>query len=320
MIWAWIGLVFFVRIITSMFGGTMKRPDKKPRYRTETELAHYVLSEFIDPLAGASKYKGSPIPYNFNEVLNHIYSKTGVFEHPFSFSKSKLQKHLFHEDTHYYRSKRKGIHREGYGGSDEHVLSILNKYLGITTEAYDKYDDSTLRVLLLKFDHDAHNGEADSARVQEWVVSEYFCDTHKEPSTNLSGDHGYIKLAYPSNVSIAYVCDVVEEVFALLDRKRELLGYSSPLDPPCGLPNLTPWNSSISVATPMPRISYTDYRIYCNIRKKVMSGEIPEPDVSSTNIASSLPYSRIKQILSIPASYCPERLQQPPEEPHLLRN
>jgi len=280
----------------------MKRPDKKPRYRTETELAHYVLSEFIDPLAGASKYKGSPKPYNFNEVLNHIYSKTGVFKHAFSFSKAKLQKHLFQEETHYYRSKRKGIHREGYGGSDEHVLSILNKYLGITKEAYDKYYDSNLRILLLKFDHDAHNGEADSARVQEWIVSEYFSDTHKEPSTSLTGDHGYIKVAYPSNVSIAYVCDVIEKVFALLDKKRELLGYSSPLDPPCGLPNLTTWNSSISIGTLMPRISYTDYRIYCNVRTKVMSGEIPEPDASSINISSSVTYSCIEKILSIPVA------------------
>ena len=123
---------------------------KKKQYRIETELANYVLSEFIDPLGGAAKYNGCPVPYNFNEALNHLYSRTGVFEHPYSFTKAKLQKHLLQEETHYYRSKRDGIHKEGYGGHDKDVLSSLNKYLGVTKEAYIKYDNVALKVLLLK--------------------------------------------------------------------------------------------------------------------------------------------------------------------------
>ena len=89
--------------------------NKKKHYRIETELANYVLSEFLDPLAGANKYNGIVIPYNFNEALNHIYSKTGVFEHPYSFTKAKLQHHLLQEETHYYRSRGRGAAKEILG-------------------------------------------------------------------------------------------------------------------------------------------------------------------------------------------------------------
>ena len=273
---------------------------KKKKYIVETELANYVLSEFLDPLAGANKYNGSPIPYNFNEVLNHIYSKTGIFEHPFSFTKNKLQNHLLQVEDHYFRSKRDGIHKVGYGGHDKDVLAILNKYLGITKEAYKKYSDVGLHVILLKFDHDGHNDEKDSSKVQDWLISEHFEDTHKEPSTSLSGEHGYLKVAYPSDLSIEYVCSVIKQVFALLDKKRELLGFSSPIDVPCGLPNLINWDDSISVETPMPIISYKEYLRYRNMRKSIIAGETTELDALSTIISAQYKYSDIKNILSIP--------------------
>ena len=274
--------------------------NKKRKYRIETELANYVLSEFIDPLAGANKYNDCVIPYNFNEALNHIYSKTGVFKHPFSFTKQKLQDHLLQEETHYYRSKRDGIHKEGYGGHDKHILSILNQYLGIKKEDYKKYDNVNLNVLLLKFDHDGHNDEKDSAKVQDWLISTYFEDTYKEPSTSLSGEHGYVKLAYPSDLSIEYVCDVIKQVFALLDKKRQLLGYSSPIDVPCGLPNLITWDNSISVDTAMPNITYKEYLRYRNMKKSIIASEIAESDALSKKMSYQYTYSDIKNILSIP--------------------
>jgi hypothetical protein len=274
--------------------------NQKKNFKLETELANFVLSEFIDPLAGASKYNDIPIPYNFNEVLNHIYSKSSVFEHPFSFTKSKLENHLFQKETHYYRSKRDGIHKEGYGGHDEEILSILSTYLGIKKEAYKKYDYAQLKVLLLKFDHDGHNDEKDSSKVQDWLISEYFGDTYKEPSTSLSGDHGYIKLAYPSNLSIEYVCSVIKEVFALLDKKRKQLGFCSPIDVPCGLPNLISWDNSISIDTQMPKITYKEYNHYRNIKKSIITGEIPESNAQSLRISNRYIFSDINMILSMP--------------------
>ena len=273
---------------------------QKKDFELETELANYVLSEFLDLLGGASKYNGIPIPYNFNEVLNHIYSKSSVFEHPFSFTKSKLEDHLLQKETHYYRSKRDGIHKEGYGGHDDHVLSILKKYLGINKEDYIKYDYTKLKVLLLKFDHDGHNDEKDSSKVQDWLISEYFGDTYKEPSTSLSGDHGYVKVAYPIKLSIEYVCSVIKQVFALLDKKRAILGFSSPIDVPCGLPNLIIWDKSIEVATQMPKISYKEYNQYRNIKKSIITGDISESDAQSLRISNRYIYSDIIRILSIP--------------------
>jgi len=287
-------------LLLILFWGIRYMKNRK-KYLVKTELANYVLSEFMDPLGGASKYNGVPIPYNFNEVLNHIYSKTKVFEHPYSFTKKRLQRHLQQMETHYYRSKLNGIHKVGYGGYDDHVLAILNKYLGVTKEGYQKYDNFGFNVLLLKFDHDGHNDEKDSSKVQDWLVSEYFEETHKEPSTSLSGDHGYLKVAYPSKLPIEHVCNVIKQVFALLDKKRELLGFASPIDVPCGLPNIITRDNLISVDTPMPRILLSEYLCYRNIRKSIIAGELTETDVLHLRISSGgYTYSNIKDILSIP--------------------
>ena len=86
----------------------------------------------------------------------------------------------------------------------------------------------------------------------------------------------------------------------MLDKKRELLGFSSTIDVPCGLPNIITWDDSISVASPMPQISYKEYGRFRRIRNSIIAGEITEAEVLSKRLSYSYTYSNINQLLSIP--------------------
>ena len=52
---------------------------KKIKYQPETEAGWYAIKEFISALLCSYKIDNGTIPYNTNEVLNHHFSKTGVF-------------------------------------------------------------------------------------------------------------------------------------------------------------------------------------------------------------------------------------------------
>lgn len=214
-------------------------------YSRTTELAWYVLKEFISDLECNENHEGVPIPNNLKAVLQHCYSNTRFYGYlgkkrlkfylkVFPFSKTSLHKHLSGKTTYYYRSKRKQPHQIGYGSTDKQAQEkTFLKELGIYSKriTYEGY-----YVILVGVDIDAHNDETDAEDVKNWIHTDYIRDSYWEKSTHGKGRHGYYKLAYPKWMKIENIEKILTEVHELLNQKRETLGFQCTVDQPCGFP------------------------------------------------------------------------------------
>ena len=228
----------------------MSYTEKRPSYPKTTEAAWYVLKDFISPLDCSERTGGSVYPMNKNWLLAEIFSGNKKYR-PEYMSKRKLHQHLTQQSTLCYRSKHNGTHTEGYGISDKQAqnLSFANE-LNINNKIV-RHDH--MNIILLGIDIDGHHKEPDVLEVQNWIKNTYFEESYWEPSSNYTGRHGYLKLAYPVNTSLNHVLYIISELFTLLNRKRELSGYKAPVDIPCGLPST---------------ISYVDKDPYLDVRNK----------------------------------------------------
>ena len=224
----------------------MRKKSKKgttPRmiYSKEVEAAWYVLKNFINPLDCAEKVETSVYPMNINAKLACIYSgykwdSTSTEKDPYRpsyFSKSRLNGHLKKRKTYYYRSQHNAIYTEGYGSSDEQAQNLIFAKEFNITHKVQKHDH--IMIMLLGIDIDAHNGEKDVSKVENWLRNDYFNNSYWEPSTGGRGSHGYVKIAYRSDCSRSYILSCITELFKLFDMKRELLGFEASVDKPCGL-------------------------------------------------------------------------------------
>lgn len=217
-------------------------------YPKEVEAAWYVLKPFFHPLDCAEKntysiqdpqgdgtiIKSGVYPINVNYVLASILSGDTRYR-PRYMTKSKLAQHLSQIKTYYYRSDYQAIYSKGYGSHENQALKLPFAHdLGINSKRM--YYPDTYYIMLVGIDIDAHHGETDSVSVEQWLKT-YFPETYWEPSSSYTGRHGYLKLAYPCDVSIGTVIHSLEFLFSLLDKKRIILGFQSSLDVPCGLPS-----------------------------------------------------------------------------------
>lgn len=244
-----------------------KRTSKKTHkeYPPETEAAWYVVKEFISPLLCSYKYFGA-MPFNTNEVLNHHFSGTGVFQ-PYRYGKGKYHLHLFQAQDHYFRSSYNSKHFTGYHRSDSIAQnSVINEILSVTTkrEEYDGY-----YVILCKIDIDGHNGEKDCEQVAIWLNNTYFKQSYWEPSTSFTGRHGYTKIAIPIGTPLEEVHRIFNQLFELLDIKRQITGYKAPVDMPCGLPSIVTWDDTIETPKNLPKIFWEDYKCFRSLRNRI---------------------------------------------------
>jgi hypothetical protein len=217
-------------------------------FTKEIEAAWYVLKPFFHPLDCAEKntysiqdpqgdgtiIKSGVYPLNVNYVLASILSGDNRYR-PSYMTKAKLAQHLNQIKTYYYRSAYQSIYSIGYGSHQNQALKLpFAQDLGVTSKRIPY--PGGFYILLVGIDIDAHHGETDSLTVEEWLKT-IFPESYWEPSSSFTGRHGYFKLAYPCTVSISSVIHSLKFLFSLLDQKRQLLGFQSTIDVPCGLPS-----------------------------------------------------------------------------------
>ena len=207
---------------------------KKRHFPKETEAAWFVLKNFIHPLDCSERYMKAVIPMNGNEVLSCILSGREKYS-PNYMTKNKLHLHLLRKTIYYFRTKYNAVHTEGYGSSDKQAQNLPFAHDLNITHKLTKYDSQN--IILAGIDIDAHNNETDALEVQNWIQSNYFKQSYWEPSSNYSGRHGYIKIAYPTDINLNSVISSLKELFTLLNKKREQSGFQAPVDIPCGLPS-----------------------------------------------------------------------------------
>ncbi len=215
-------------------GEKTPRSFTREKYSIEVEAAWYTLRDFMHPLDASEANDKRPIPLNTNATLAKVLSKRRTVR-PEYMTKWKFRNHLSQIFTFYYRSRHNGTHGEGYGRSDKQAQNLpFAKHLNITHKRKHWTD---MYVLLVGVDIDGHNGEKDAKKVGEWLKKEYFQESYWEPSTHFKGRHGYIKLAYPATAPLQNVVRIIKDLFKLIDKTREQLGFQAPVDQPCGLPS-----------------------------------------------------------------------------------
>lgn len=239
---------------------------QRKTYPPETEAGWYVIKEFISLLLCSYKSDNGALPFNPNEVLNHHFSKTGVFELN-RYSKAKYHRHICQIENHYYRSNHNSRHTTGFHRSDKIAQqSILYKILDISIKK-TKYGD--YYVILCMIDIDGHQGENDCEKVAQWLNTTYFHQSYWEPSTSFTGQHGYIKIAIPLTTPIEEVHTTLTTLFKYLDIKRVLSGFSAPIDIPCGLPSIVSWDNTIEIPKKLPKVTRQEYRDFRALRYRI---------------------------------------------------
>src|SRR4051794_15435768 len=131
------------------------------KFDRTTNMAWFVLRQFINPLDCSSKFGARIPPMNKSDALEHLYNGTpfddGSFYRPSYFSRVRLDLHLKRAETYYYRCRYDAVAQSGYGSYDAAKDTLdFAREMGIEGKV-KRFQN--IGVMLLGIDIDAHNDE-----------------------------------------------------------------------------------------------------------------------------------------------------------------